>query len=106
MDLDGCNNRKCYVGVHGTEFKFGMPVKPTTNPLEVEPSLDGSDAIGLVICNKISIPSNDSVTVIRTGRSLCWTDIAANIGKDPASMDDWWEFHIAMAKLNIYVEFN
>ena len=102
--IDTCNNKTCYFGVLGTDFKFGMPVKPAAGPGEVKPSLDGSDAIGMAVCTKTAVTGDDKIFVIRTG-VVCWSDIAENLGLDPLSEADWWKIHPALAALNIYVEF-
>lgn len=104
--LDDCNNKAIYNGKVGSEFAYGVAFKPVVGvPNEVEPSLDGSDAIGVSGSELTATAEENRVEAIRTGK-LFWSDIAENLGKDPASKSDWWAIHIAYAKLNIYVEFN
>lgn len=101
--LNDCGDKGSYLGVDGTEYKVGMPVKPGSNPGEVVPALDGVGVIGLSLTT-ITATTGDKITVWRTGH-VRWSDIAESIGKDPLSESDWWPIHNELAKANVYVEF-
>lgn len=103
LPLDGCKNQTEYFAVAG-DYLFGTPVKPTGNAGEVEPSLDGTDAIGVAVCNVTGAAAGDKVVVARTGH-IFWPEIAANLGEDPTDQDAWWALHVELAKINIYVRF-
>lgn len=103
MPLDECNNKHDYLAVAGA-YEWGMPVRPTANPNEVEPAPDGVDAIGISTCSTTAV-AGDKITIARTGR-LRWSDMAAGIGQSPTDQAAWWAVHVELAKLNIYVEFS
>lgn len=102
--IDRCNNRANYFGLLGEDFKLFMPVRATANAGEVEPALDYVDVIGVAVCTKTSVTDDELIVVARTG-VICWTDMAVSLGLDPADQDLWWAAHVALAALNIYVEF-
>lgn len=108
LPLDRCNNQTEYFAADGT-YTFGQAVKATTTAGTVEVTADGSDAIGIVICSTKEITAADTgrdrkIVVARTGH-VYWSDIAAAYGTDLNDQAKWWEIHVALAKLNIYVRY-
>ena len=103
--IDRCNNKQNYFGEVGTDFKVFMPVVATATPGTVAPAAAPyADAIGIALCAKTATADMPMVIVARTG-VICWSDVAASLGLDPSDQAAWWEYHVAMLPLNIYVEF-
>lgn len=105
--LDDCGDKAIYTAPAATQFRVHMPVKfvPGT-PGRVTPALDGADAIGVSNEDKLTVGAGEMLSVTRTAGAIKWIDVAAAIGADPTSQAAWWPIHIALAKANIYVEFN
>ena len=109
--LDDCNNKAYYLGTNGTEYKVGTLLKfdatvNTVVPATVVGSPDTfEDVIGVSLSDVTSDGTDETcIFVARTGR-YNWSKIADNLGYDPTDKAQWWKYHQAAAKANIYVEF-
>lgn len=105
--LDDCGDKAIYTAPAATQFREMMPVKfvPGT-PGRITPALDGADAIGFSNEDKLTVGAGELISITRTAGAIKWKDVAAAVGASPTSQAAWWPFHIALAKANIYVEFN
>lgn len=104
--LDDCGDKAVFTAPAATQFRVHMPLKfvPGT-PGRMTPALDGVDAVALSNEDKLTVGAGALLSVTRTGH-VKWADVAAAIGASPTSQAAWWPIHIALAKANIYVEFN
>lgn len=104
--IDRCNNKAVYFGTLGEDFKVFMPVTAATDAGTVSPAdIAADDILGVALCTKTATADDNKIIVARTG-VICWSDLAVSLGEDSTDQAAWWSYHVALAKYNIYVEFN
>lgn len=105
--LEGCTARKRYFGTEGNEYPCMMPVKFGPDPGTVVPAPDGVDSFGIVFGTRMGEDGQMSVVVQMSEKIVvCWRDMAAATGADPADPVAWWPVHMEMLMHSqILVEF-
>jgi hypothetical protein len=102
---DDCGYKASYKGKASANFPEFVPVKFGTAPGELEPALDGVDAIGIASGELLAATVDRRMSVYRNVAEISWSCMAPAVGALPTDAAAWWAIHKELAKVGIFVTF-